>query len=176
MDKPMSGLSFKLMTLIFRIRDCFQPRMNLLKETGIETGFRVLDYGCGPGSYILPLAELVGTTGKIYALDIHPLAIKKVREIAERAKIENIETIESGCNTGLSDNSINVVLLYDIFHDLSRPDAVLQELHRVILPGGTLSFSDHHMKEQDIITRVTATGMFQLSKKGKKTYSFSKAG
>ncbi len=172
----MSGLSFKLMALIFRIRDRFQPRMNLLKETGIATGFRVLDYGCGAGSYILPLAGLVGTTGKIYALDIHPLAIKEIKKIAAREKIDNIETITSACNTGLPDNSINVVLLYDIFHDLSEPDAVLQELHRVILPGGTLSFSDHHMKEQDIITRVTATGMFQLSNKGKKTYSFSKAG
>jgi ubiquinone/menaquinone biosynthesis C-methylase UbiE len=176
MDKPMLGVGFKLMTLIFRARDRFQPRMKLLKEAAIKPGFCILDYGCGPGSYILPLAELIGTTGKIYALDIHPLAIKEVKKIAAREKIDNIETIMSACNTGLPDNSVNVVLLYDIFHDLSRPDVILQELHRVIIPGGTLSFSDHHMKEQDILTRVTATGMFQLSKKGKKTYSFSKTG
>ena len=93
---------------------------------------------------------------------------------AARKGIENIETIESDCKTGLPDNNVNVVLLYDTFHDLSQPDDVLREIHRVLKPGGTLSFSDHHMKEQDILTRVTESGMFKLSKRGKKTYSFSK--
>jgi len=176
MAKPMSILGFKLMSLMFKVRDFFRPRLDLLKEAGIETGLCVLDYGCGPGSYIVPLAELVGPSGKIYALDIHPLAIKEVKKIAARKGIENIETIESDCNTGLSDNNVNAVLLYDTFHDLSQPDDVMQELHRVLKRVGTLSFSDHHMKEQDILLRVTKTGMFKLSKKGKKTYSFSKVG
>jgi ubiquinone/menaquinone biosynthesis C-methylase UbiE len=148
--------------------------LDLLREVGIVSGVHILDYGCGPGSYIVPLAELVGTAGKIYALDIQPLAIKEVKNIAARKGIENIETIESDCNTGLPDNTVNVVLLYDTFHDLSQPDDVLREIHRVLKPGGTLSFSDHHMKEQDILTRVTNSGLFKLSKRGKKTYSFSK--
>jgi ubiquinone/menaquinone biosynthesis C-methylase UbiE len=88
----------------------------------------------------------------------------------------NIKTIESACNTGLPNNHVDVVLLYDTFHDLSQPDDVLRELHRVLKPGGTLSFSDHHMKAQDIIMRVTKTGWFELSTRGKKTYSFSKLG
>lgn len=175
-DKPMSILGFKLMGLMFKVRDFFRPRLDLLKEAGIESGFYVLDYGCGPGSYIVPLAELVRPSGKIYALDIHPLAIKEVKKIVSRKGIENIETIESDCNTGFSDNSVNVVLLYDTFHDLSQPDDVLRELHRVLKSGGTLSFSDHHTEEQDIRTRVTNPGMFELSKKGNKTYSFSKIG
>jgi len=176
MAKPMSILGFKFMRLMFKVRDFFRPRLDLLKEAGIESGLCILDYGCGPGSYIVPLAELVGPSGKIYALDIHPLAIKEVKKIAARKGIENIETIESDCNTGLSDNTVNAVLLYDTFHGLSQPDDVMRELHRVLKPGGTLSFSDHHMKEQDIILKVTKTGMFKLSKKGKKTYSFSKVG
>jgi ubiquinone/menaquinone biosynthesis C-methylase UbiE len=150
--------------------------MDLLKEAGIEPGFCILDYGCGPGSYIAPLAQLVGTSGKIYALDIHPLAIKEVQKIAARKANGNIKTIESDCNTGLPDNHVDVVLLYDTFHNLSQPYDVLRELHRVLKSGGTLSFSDHHMKEQDILTRVTKTGLFKLSTKGKKTYSFSKVG
>ena len=67
-------------------------------------------------------------------------------------------------------------VLYDTFHNLSQPDDVLRELHRVLKSGSTLSFSDHHMNETDIITRVTKTGLFKLSTKGKKIYSFSKVG
>ena len=176
MDNPMSKVGFKLMTLAFRIRDFIRPRLDLLKEAGIEPGFCILDYGCGPGSYMEPLAQLVGTSGEIYALDIHPLAIKEVQKIAARKAIANIKTIESDCNTGLPDNHVDVVLLYDTFHNLSQPDDVLRELHKVLKSGGTLSFSDHHMKEQDILTRVTKTGLFKLSTKGEKTYSFSKVG
>jgi ubiquinone/menaquinone biosynthesis C-methylase UbiE len=172
----MSRVGFKLMTLVFRIRDFLRPRMDLLKEAGIEPGFCILDYGCGPGSYIAPLAQLVGISGEIYALDIHSLAIKEVQKIAAQKSIANIKTIESDCNTGLPDNHVDVVLLYDTFHDLSQPEDVLRELHRVLKSGGTLSFSDHHMNAPGIITRVTKTGWFKLSTKGKKTYSFSKVG
>ncbi|MGD8883720.1 MAG: methyltransferase domain-containing protein, partial [Desulfobacterales bacterium] len=113
MNKPMSRVGFKLMTFVFRIRDFLRPRMDLLEEAGIEPGFCILDYGCGPGSYMAPLAQLVGISGKIYALDLHPLAIKDVQKIAAQKSITNIKTIESDCNTGLPDNHVDVVLLYD---------------------------------------------------------------
>ena len=176
MDKPMSNVGFKFMNFAFRVRDILQSRLDVLKEAGIEPGFCVLDYGCGPGSYVVPLAQLVGPSGQIYALDIHPLAIKEVQKKASQKAIENLKTINSDCNTGLPDSEVDVVLLYDIFHDLSRPDDVLRELHRVLKPDGTLSFSDHHMKEKDIHTRVSNTGLFKLLTKGKKTYRFSKIG
>ena len=176
MDKAMSSVGFKLMNFAFRVRDLLQSRMDVLQEAGIERGFCVLDYGCGPGSYIAPLAQLVGAPGEIYALDIHPLAIEEVQKKASQKAIKNLKTIHSDCNTGLPDGKVDVVLLYDIFHDLSRPDDVLRELHRVLKPDGTLSFSDHHMKEKDIRTRVTNTGLFKPLTKGKKTYSFAKVG
>jgi ubiquinone/menaquinone biosynthesis C-methylase UbiE len=174
-NSPMSNIGFKLMSLMFKVRDLLRPRLDVLKEAGIESGFSVLDFGCGPGGYILPLVELVGSSGKIHALDVHPLAIHQVKKIAARKGIENIETIESDCSTGLPDNGVDTVLLYDVFHNLARPDDILRELHRVLKPGGTLSFSDHHMKEEEVITGVTGTGMFRFVKKGKKTYSFAKA-
>jgi len=71
---------------------------------------------------------------------------------------------------------VDVVLLYDTFHNPALPEDVLGELHRVLKPDGTLSFSDHHMKEKDIRTRVTQAGLFKLLTKGRKTYRFSKVG
>jgi len=176
MDKPMANLHFKFMSFGYKFRDFFLPRMNILKEVGIETGFHVLDYGCGPGGYIIPLAELVGKSGKIYALDIHPLAIQRVQNIVSKKKLTNVETICSDCKTGLPDNSVDVVVLYDTLHTLSDPNGVLEELHRVLKPNGILSFSDHHMKENEIVSKVTNRGLFRLSKKGERTYSFSKEG
>ena len=174
MDKPKSNLDFLLMSLTYRVRDFIFPRINILKEVGIKPGSTVLDYGCGPGSYIIPLAELVTPSGKIYALDIHPLAVQRVQQIASRKQLTNVKTICSDCKTGLPDSSIDVVLFYDIFHDLSEPDRVLSELHRVLKPDGILSLSEHHLKENEIVSKITKSGFFRLSTKGKKTYSFSR--
>jgi len=162
MDKPKPNMSFRLMSLTYKFRDLRQPRINILKEARIKLGFSVLDYGCGPGSYIEPTTELVGKSGRIYALDIHPLAIQKVRDIAVKRHLENLGTIQSDCKTGLPDDSIDLVLLYDTFHSLSDPNRVLGELHRVLKPKGILSFSDHHMKDGEILSGVTIGGLFKL--------------
>ena len=174
-NKAMSSIGFRLMKFMFKVRDLLGPRLDVLKEAEIEYGFSVLDFGCGPGGYIMPLVDLVGPSGKIYALDMHPLAIREVKRIAANKEIENIYTIESDGGTGLPDNCVDTVLLFDVFHDLARPDDVLRELHRILKPSGTLSFSDHHMKEEQVLARVTAASLFRFVRKGKKTYSFAKA-
>jgi len=170
----MPNLGFKFMSLAFKLRDFLLPRKDVLEEVGIKPGFHILDYGCGPGGYSAIVAELVGPTGKVYALDIHPLATQRVQSVASKRKLTNIETICSDCATGLENSSMDVVLLYDTFHHLSDPNSVLEELHRVLKPDGILSFSDHHMKEDKILSKVTYKGLFKLSRKGKRTYSFLK--
>ncbi len=174
MNKTTSNLGFKLMALAFSLRDLLRPRIDILKEAGIKPGYHVLDYGCGPGSYITDTARLVGESGMVYALDIHPLAIQMVRNLATKKKLTNVKTILSDCRTGLPDKSLDVALLYDAFHDFGRPDDVLKEIHRVLRSNGILSFNDHHMKEEDIVPKVTKSGSFRLLRKGERTYSFSK--
>jgi ubiquinone/menaquinone biosynthesis C-methylase UbiE len=176
MDEPMSNFHFRFMSLAYKFRDYFKPREDVLREVGIGPGSRILDYGCGPGSYTIIAAELAGPAGKVYALDIHPLALQTVRDATSKRGLAKIETIQSDCATGLETGSIDVVLLFDIFHGLSDPNEVLGELHRVLRSEGILSVSDHHMKEHEIISRVTKTGLFKLSRKGKITLSFMKAG
>ena len=174
MDKPMSNFDFQFMSVGYKFRDLRLPRKNILEEIGIKPGFQVLDYGCGPGSYIAPLAKLVEESGKVYALDIHTLAIQKVQDIALKKRLENVETILSDCQTGLPDNTLDAVLLYDAFHHLSDPNGVLKELHRVLKPDGILSFGDHHMEEKEIVAELTKNQLFRLLKKGQRTYTFLK--
>ena len=174
MHKSGSNIDFKLMSFCFKIRDFLFPRMNILKEMDIKQGFYLLDYGCGPGSYVVPASRLVGEKGKVYALDINPLAIREVKKIASKKKLINVETIISDCETGLPDSNIDIILLYDTFHDLSNPENVLRELYRVLKPEGLLSFSDHHLKEDEILNGITGKGLFKLLKKGKKTFTFNK--
>jgi ubiquinone/menaquinone biosynthesis C-methylase UbiE len=172
MDKPMSNTDFRTMSFIYRFRDFFNPPERFLKKVGIKPGYYVLDYGCGAGSFSIAAAKIVGKAGKVYALDINPFAIEKVKNIALKKKLKNIETISSDCKTDLPESNMDVVLLYDVFHHLNNPDKVLREIYRVLKPSGFLSFNDHHMNEDEIFSKVTNKGLFKLDKGYKKTYSF----
>jgi len=174
LDEVASNFGFRLMSLSYKFRDLLIPRRKVLKEVGIKPGFAILDYGCGPGGYINTAAALVGESGKIYALDIRSLAVQMVQSIIAKEQLTNVETICSDCKTGLPDTSIDVVLLYDTFHILGDPNGVLGELYRVLKPSGILSFNDHHMEEEEIISKITDRGLFRLRNRGKMTYSFVK--
>ncbi|MCP4536838.1 MAG: class I SAM-dependent methyltransferase [Chloroflexi bacterium] len=162
------------MAFLITLRDLVIPHREILNEANVKLGFQVLDYGCGPGGHITDATEMVGESGKVYALDIHPLALQRIQNIARKKRLTNVETIRSNCQTGLPDCSLDVVLLYDIFHMVDDPLALLTELHRILKQDGTLSFSDHHMREDEIIAGVTTSRLFRLVKKGKHTYSFVK--
>jgi ubiquinone/menaquinone biosynthesis C-methylase UbiE len=98
-----------------------------------------------------------------------------VKERAEKGRLSNIETIQSDCATGLEADSIDVALLYDVLHGLDRSDAVLRELHRVLKPSGILSVNDHHYGKEELVSEITAEGLFVLVNKGRKTCNFSRS-
>ncbi|NQU07246.1 MAG: class I SAM-dependent methyltransferase [Candidatus Abyssubacteria bacterium] len=162
------------MCFLLKIRDWLRPREEILKAVKIESGFHILDFGCGPGGYSIVAAKLVGATGKVYSLDIHPLAIERVQNAASKNGLNNIETIHSDCATGLEADTVDVAILADIFHMLGEQNLVLEELNRVLKPTGALAFSDHHMKENEILSKVTSGGLFKLLRKGRYIYIFSK--
>jgi len=116
--------------------------------------------------------DLVGVSGQIYALDANPLAIQGVQRLVSRRRLGNMQTILSDLKTGLPSKSVDVVLLYDVLHDLKNAGKVLVELHRVLKPQGILSLSDHHMKAEEIISQVTSGRLFMLSASGKRTQSY----
>jgi SAM-dependent methyltransferase len=97
-----------------------------------------------------------------------------VQGIVSRKGLQNVETILSDCRTRLPDSHLDVVLLYDTLHDLNDPNCVLDEIHRTLKPNGVLSLSDHHLKEGEIVSKVTGRGLFKLLEKGRNTYVFTK--
>lgn len=170
----MSSLGFSLTCLWFRLRDFLSPPGSILAEVGIRPGLHVLDFGCGAGGFSVAAAELVGQSGTVYAVDINPLALRRLQQVASRRGLRNIETIHTDCATGLESSAIDVAILYDTFHDLEDPEGVLAELHRVLKPDSLLSFSDHHMEKGEILIGVTSGGLFRLTSRDRKTYSLLK--
>ena len=173
MDTPISPFKFQRMSWMLSLRDLFVSPEEIMGEVDIQPGFRVLDYGCGTGSFTYDAAKRAGPEGKVYALDIHSLALEKVQKGALKKGLVNIEMVLTSCITQVDPSSIDLVLFYYVLHWLTDPDCVLRELHRVLKPGGLLSFRDPYMKEEETLSAVTGKGWFRLSGKGEKTYRFA---
>ena len=148
--------------------------MNKIKKANINSGDFVLDYGCGPGSYSLAASEVVGDSGKIFAADIHPLAVERIKKKASKGGFTNIYTILTDCDTGLEKNSIDVVICFDTLHALGNITSNIKEFYRVLKPNAILSLDDHHSNEDEIISKIQEKGLFDLKEKKEKILNFIK--
>lgn len=135
----MSSIAFRAMAAIMRVRGCFRDKKGEVERAGVEAGDVVLDFGCGLGFCTLPAADRVGQKGKVYALDIHRLAVETVRRGVQKRGLSNVETICSGLATGIPNDTVDVVLLFNVLPMIEDRAAVMRELHRVLKPGGTLA-------------------------------------
>lgn len=173
-DKPMPDIGFRMMSFFFRIRDRFRDPGKQLEKVGIKEGQTLLDFGCGSGSYVIPAARMVGGKGMVYALDIHPLAISAVEKKANKEGLTNIRTILSDRDTGLPDESIDVVLLYDVIRSIKDKRALLKELHRVMKANGLLSILAEHIKVEDVLEIAEKDDLFSLRDQHGKLLNFER--
>lgn len=173
-DKPMPNWFFRGMAFNLRLVERFRKPEERLAKIGLKPGQTVLEYGCGAGSFTVPAARIVGQEGTVYALDIHPLAIEAVEKRSTKEKLTNVTTILSDRNTGLDDESVDVILLYDTLHLVSDKQALLQELHRVLKPGGFLSTDHQHTNREEFLETMTSGNLFSLWTANGKTINFHK--
>ncbi len=173
-NKNQSSLDFKMMSFFFSIRDILKSPMIKVNNAGIKQGDIVLDYGCGPGGYTIAAANVLKDKGKVYAADINKLAIEKVEKLAEKKNLNNIETILTECDTGLNDNSIDIIICFDMLHDSKNPKQIIKEFHRILKSNAILSFDDHHSNEEEINFNLTSDGLFELIEKIGNQYNFKK--
>ena len=161
-DKAMPGIAFKAMSLYFALRHRLEDVRKPLQKAGIKEGQTILDFGCGPGHYTIAAAKMVGANGKVYALDIHPLAVQSVEKKARKAGLTNITTILSDRDTGLPDQSIDIALAYDMIHMVKDKQSLIKELHRVLKQNSILSVLAEHLKAEDVLKILEQDGLFSL--------------
>ena len=162
--KPASDWHFRVMVWLYQLQDLFlNPRRRLEKMPIIKEGMVVVDYGCGPGRYTIPIAELVGPQGKVFAVDIQPLAVKAVKKKVERRSLPNVEAVlVDSFNTRIEPSSADMVLLVDTVHLIEDHDALFREIHRILKPDGLLFMDPGHMKIERVKQIVESTGLFTL--------------
>ena len=105
----------------------------------VKKGDVVADVGAGSGYYTERLARTVGPTGTVYATDIQPEMLAMVERRAQKAKLSNVRVVLAGeDDPKLPAGAIDLVLMVDVYHELQRPQQVLQKLKETLSPRGRL--------------------------------------
>ena len=157
----MSNFSFRIISLMHDnpLLPIFRNPYKLLKAAGLKPGQKVLEVGCGPGFFTIPAAKIAGEEGFIYAVDVHPLAIERVKEKIERVKIKNIKPIlTNASNTGLPDRSIDLAFLFGLQYVAGGLGNVIAEIQRTLKDGGVLSFEKTRGSAKKLIAEVERGG------------------
>lgn len=136
----------------------------IIEQLQPEQGMTILDAGCGPGRLTLPLAEKVGSNGKIVAMDIQEGMLARTKIKAEAAGLQNIEYLQAGLGGGeLGYNRFDKAVMVTVLGEIPDQKKGMQELFNSLKPGGVLSitevvFDPHFQRRSSVISLALEAG------------------
>lgn len=124
-------------------REVYDRRHDIINALQLEQGMTVADLGAGTGFYTHLFAKRVGSTGKVYAVDISENFIQNILRIAKAQDLNNVEGIVNDQqNTNLPADSVDLVFICDTYHHFEFPQTMLTSIHQALRPGGQLVIID----------------------------------
>lgn len=172
----MPNIAFRAMSFLFKIRDLFYPFEKRLRTFGIRAGSTVIDYGCGPGSYLRTASQLVGEEGRVYAVDVHELAIESVKRMVRKYDMRNVvPVLVNGYTCHIEDHVADLIYAVDMFHMIKDSGPFLRELHRLLKPDGTLIIDDGHQPREDTKRKIINSKLWTIVQETKDHLRCAKA-
>jgi ubiquinone/menaquinone biosynthesis C-methylase UbiE len=120
------------------IRKWHHPAISL-ESLGLREGMTFMDIGCGYGFFTIPAAQIVGETGKVYAVDIDAASINQLKRDAAEKGLKNIHTeVVAAEETVFCRECADIVFYNTVLHDFRDPAKVLRNAKTMIKPSGKL--------------------------------------
>lgn len=125
-----------------------------LAALDLKPGMVVGDVGAGTGYYSIRLAKRILPGGIVYADDIQPEMLDRLRVHANAEGVTNIRTIlGTESNPMLPEGKLDLVVLIDVYHEFSRPQRMLQGIRFGLKPGGRLVLFEYRKEDPAIPIR-----------------------
>jgi SAM-dependent methyltransferase len=125
-----------------------------LDKIGVKPGMTVADVGAGVGYFTIRLAKRVGPKGKVYAIDVQPEMLAVLKDRLAKAKASNVvPLLGSETDPKLPANSFDLILMVDVYHELSQPQRMLQKMLAALKPDGHLVLLEYRKEDPHIPIR-----------------------
>lgn len=144
-------------------RDEWQKPDEIIRKLELKSGDVVADIGCGPGYFTLRLAQVVGPTGKVYAVDIDPEILDYVEKRAKTKGLRNVVTIlAEPYDPKLSRALVDMVFFCNSLHWIKDRATYYPLLIAALKPNGRLADVDWKRTDQTEMTRELESAGFRL--------------
>ena len=125
-----------------------------LDAIGILPGSVVGDVGAGVGYFTEKLARRVGPNGKVFVNDIQPEMLTQLRKNMAKLGIGNVQTIVGAeDDPHLPANTLDLVLLVDVYHEFSKPQAMLRHIRESLKQNGRLVLLEYRKEDPNVPIR-----------------------
>ncbi len=125
-----------------------------LDALDLKPGMTVADIGAGTGYMTLRMAARIGPSGRVYAVDIQPEMIRRLRDNARRAGLANVQPVLGvSADPKLAAGSIDLALMVDVYHELSEPQAMLRAIRTALKSDGRLVLLEYRKEDPSIPIR-----------------------
>jgi SAM-dependent methyltransferase/C-terminal processing protease CtpA/Prc len=152
--RRIAGVATDWMWLDRAEREAEEDPDRALDLIGITPGLVVADVGAGSGYMTVRLARRVGPTGKVYANDLQPEMLRVLREKLRTDRVSNVEPIQGAEDDArLPEGAIDLAIMVDVYHEMGRPQAMLQSLRRSLKPNGRLVLLEYRKEDPKVPIR-----------------------
>jgi precorrin-6B methylase 2 len=148
----------------------------LLRNLDIQPGDSIADIGAGSGYHAIRMAQLANE-GIIYAVDIQDEMLAVINKKSKDLDIDNILTVKGRVDdTGLEENSVDKVLMVDVYHEFEFPYEMMKSIFTALQPDGRVFLVEyrkenawvpiktiHKMSEAQAVKEMEAVG-FRLER------------
>ncbi len=132
-------------------RDAEEQPDRVVRTIHIKPGDTVVDLGAGVGYFTWRLAQVVGPTGKVIAVDIQPGMIEQLEKNLAERNVHNVDVVlGSEDNPKLPVGEADLVLLVDVYHELQQPEKTMEHVRRSLKPGGRVVIIEYRKEDPEI--------------------------
>jgi SAM-dependent methyltransferase len=122
-----------------------------LDAMNIRPGMTIADLGSGVGYMTLRMAKRVGPTGKVYGVDLQPGMLALLEKNAKDAGISNVvPVLGEPADPKLPQAQIDLILMVDVYHEVSQPQAMLRKIRQALKPDGRLVLLEYRAEDPSI--------------------------
>ncbi len=120
----------------------------LIKELDLRTGMTIADIGAGTGYLSRLMAQKIGASGQVFAVDVQPEMIRMLESLARASSLSNIKPVLGKLDqVNLASGIVDLAIMVDVYHELEYPYEILASIIKSLKPGGQLVFVEYRAED-----------------------------